>query len=239
MVVQTSLDIMHQMRQSGATLDRVGSRFGITKEGVRQLLTEHYGSTRIQDLLTATELARLSGCSYRYIVKLKRRGVIHPAMVVGRGRTLWKPEIIATIILYIDRHVCPVCHSPVPSDRLVYCSPGCYLEAHRYKNQSEEAKRQHNERVKRWLGEHPEDAKKIRQRAQRKYRARKSRERCQTAQYVILRKCLIPLGTVVRMLGYDRAGGRMKVEWGEQIVKVPFGCVKRIVKEAVATNTTP
>ncbi|GAJ22083.1 unnamed protein product, partial [marine sediment metagenome] len=87
MVVQTRLDTMHQMRQSGATLDQVGSRFGITRERVRYLLTKHYGSTRIQDLLTAVELARESGCGYWYIVKLKRRGVIQPAMVVGRGRT--------------------------------------------------------------------------------------------------------------------------------------------------------
>jgi len=174
---------MHQMRQSGATLDRVGSRFGITREGVRHRLTEHYGSTRIQNLLTAAELARLAGCTYSYIDKLKRRGVIQPAMVVGHGRTLWKPETIATIIEYIDRHRCPVCQQPLSSDHWVYCSRECYLEACRYKNQPEEAKRRHNERVERWLGEHPEEAKQIQQRKQRRRQAKKSRERCQTAQY--------------------------------------------------------
>lgn len=141
MVTQTRLDTMYQMRQSGTTLDQVGHRFGITREGVRKLLTEHYGSTRVQDLLTVTELARLTSCSYCYIGKLKRRGVIRPAMVVGHGRTLWKPETIAAIIIYIDRHGCPMCHGPVPSNRQVYCSRECYLEAHRYKNQPEEARR--------------------------------------------------------------------------------------------------
>lgn len=234
MAVQTSLDTMHQMRQSGTTLDRVGSRLGITREGVRQRLTKHYGSTRIQDLLTATELARLSGCGYWYIVKLKRRGVIQPAMVVGHGRTLWKPETIATVTTYIDRHRCPVCQQPLSSGRWVYCSQECYLEACRYKNQPEEAKRRHNERVARWVGEHPEEAKQIQQRKQRRYRAKKSRERYQTAQYVIRRKCLIPLGTVVRVLTADRE--KLKVEWGEQIVELPFGCVKRIVKGAVTAS---
>ena len=157
-------------------------------------------------------------------------------MVVSHGRTLWKPETIATIIIYINRHGCPVCHGPVPSDRLVYCSRQCYFEAHRYKNQPEEARRRHNERVKRWLMEHPEKAKQIQQRAQRMYRARKLGEGYQTAQYVIWRKCLIPLGTIVRVLSYNRTGGRIKVEWGEQMAELPFGCVKRIVKEAIATK---
>ncbi len=166
MVVQTKLDTIYQMRQSGATLDQVGSRFGITREGVRQILTKHYGSTRIQNLLTTTELARLTDCGYSYIVKLKRRGVIQPAIVIGHCRTLWKPETIATIILYIARHGCPMCHGSVPSNRQVYCSRECYLEAHRYKNQPEEAKKQHNERVKRWLAKNPERARQILQRKQ-------------------------------------------------------------------------
>jgi len=183
MVVRTRLDTMHQMRQSGATLDRVGSRFGITRERVRQQMTEHYGSTRVQDLLPATALARLSGCGYSYIDKLKRRGVIQPAMVVGHRKTLWKPETIATIIEYIDRHRCPICHQPLSSNRWVYCSQEHYLEARRYKNQPEGAKRRHNERVERWLVENPEEAKQIQQRRQRRQQAKKSRERYQTAQY--------------------------------------------------------
>jgi hypothetical protein len=166
MTVQNKLEIMYQMRQSGTTLDQVGSCFGISREGVRQLLTEHYGSTRVQNMLTVTELAQLTGCSYSYISKLKRRGVIQPAMVVGHGRTLWKPETIATIILYIERHGCPICHGPLPSNRPVYCSRECYLEAHRYKNQPEEAKVRHNERVKRWLTENPEKARQIQRRKQ-------------------------------------------------------------------------
>jgi len=158
MVVQTRLDTMHQMRQSGATLDQVGRRFGITREGARRLLTEHYGSTKVRELLTATELCHLAGCTWKYIDKLKQRGVIQPAEVVGRARTLWKPQSVATVIEYIDHHRCLVCHWPVPSNRQVYCSHGCYLEARRYKNQPEEARRWHRERVKRWRVEHPEKA---------------------------------------------------------------------------------
>jgi hypothetical protein len=168
MTAQNKLETMYKMRQSGTTLDQVGSRFGITREGVRKLLIKHYGSSGVRGLLTITELTRLTSCDYSYISKLKRRGVIQPAMLVGHGRTLWKPETVATIIIYIDRHCCPMCHGSVPSNRHVYCSRECYLEAHRYKNQPEEVRKRHNERVNRWLTENPEKARQIQQRKQAK-----------------------------------------------------------------------
>jgi len=105
-------------------------------------------------------------------------------MVVGYGRTLWKPETIATIIIYIDRHGCLVCHGPAPSDRLVYCSRQCYLEAHRYKNQPEEARRRHNERVKQWLIAHPEKAKQIQQRKQARLQATNNGNSNRTQHYI-------------------------------------------------------
>jgi predicted nucleic acid-binding Zn ribbon protein len=196
MVAQARVDSMQQMRQSGATLDQVGSCFGITRERVRWLLTEHYGSTKVQNLLTATELARLAGCSYSYIDKLKRRGVIQPAMVVGHGRTLWDRESVVAVIEYIDRDRCPVCQQPVPGNRQVYCSRECYLEAHRYKNQPKEAKRQHDEMVKWWLAEHPEKARQIQQQKQARQQARRSWQRYQAAE-------TRALGFKVKVYGYE------------------------------------
>jgi Fe-S-cluster-containing dehydrogenase component len=87
---------------------------------------------------------------------------------------LWQPETIATITLYIDRHRCSMCHQLLSSDRQVYCSWHCYREAHRYKNQPEEARKQHNERVKRWLASSPEKAKQIQQRRQARQQAKRS-----------------------------------------------------------------
>lgn len=230
MVVQTRPEIMYQMRQSGATLDQLGSRFGISRERARQLLIARYGSARVRKLLTTTELCRLVGCTWKYIDKLKWRGVIQPAMMVGHGRTLWKPESVVAVIEYTDRYRCPVCHRPVPSYRKVYCSRRCYLEARRYKNQPLEAKRRHNERVKRWRTEHPAEAKRIQQRKETK----KSLERYRSTLYVIAKRCAIPLGTVVRVLTCNR--GRMRVEWGEQVLDVPFGCVRLMENEAVAAK---
>jgi len=151
---------MYQMRQSGASLQQIGSRFGISRERVRRLLVEHYGSTRIQELLTVAELSRLAGCSLGYIFKLRQQGIITPA-IIGPGRALWLPEAVAAITTYIDRHRCRVCHRPLPSSRQTYCSQGCSIEGHRYKYKSEEYKRRHRERVKRWRAEHPEKAREI------------------------------------------------------------------------------
>lgn len=127
MVTETRLETMHQMRQSPATLQQIASPFGVSREAVRKLLARHYGSTRIGNLLTITELARLAGCTPSYIRKLRRRGIIQPARVVGRGRTLWEPETIAAIIIYIDHHRCPVCNGPLSSNRWVYCCDACYI----------------------------------------------------------------------------------------------------------------
>jgi len=196
MVVETRLDAMHQMRQAGATLEQVGNCFGISRERVRQLLAERYGSTRVQSLLDTNELCRLADCTLSYINKLKQQGVIRPAKIVGHGRTLWKPETIATLIIYIDRHRCPVCHKTVPSNRQIYCSRECYLEARRYKNLPEEAKRRHNERVARWLAEHTEKARQIQQRKQGRRKAKIALMKYQTTHYEEIRgKRPIPVGT--------------------------------------------
>jgi len=177
------------MRQSGATLQQTGNYFGISREWVRKLLDRHYGSTRIGELLTAAELAAEAGCSPAYLRKLKRRGVIQPARVVGQS-TLWKPETVATIITYVDQ--CQVCHRPLPSDRWAYCSTACSIEHHR------------------------EDQRK------------KAAERYGSTDYVICKRCLIPLGTVVRVASGIPARGRVKVDWDGRILELPFGFVKRV-----------
>lgn len=227
------LEAMHRMRQSAASLQQIANQFGISRQRVGSLLTKYYGSTRVGELLTVTELARLAGCLRNYIVKLRERGVIQPAKVIGRGRTrggtLWKPSTISTIITYIDSHRCLVCHQPLPSNRRRYCSPACYIEGHRYKNRPEEARRQQRESVARWIAGHPEQAKQIRQRSERKYLTKKSVERYHTTEYVVWRKGPIPLGTVVRVVS-GTAPGRLKVEWGDQTLEVAFSCLRRIEK---------
>lgn len=164
------------MRQSGATLQQIANHCGISRERVRKLLIKYYGSTRIQDLLTITELAHRAGCAQRYIYKLQYRGTIQPAKVIGHGRTLWEPETVATITLYIDSHRCRVCNKTVPSNRQVYCSKACSIKAPRYEKNPEQAWRLQKVRVAKWRASHPEQAREIQQRAEKKYRAKKAAE---------------------------------------------------------------
>lgn len=230
--------IVIQMRQSGASLDQIASRFGISREWVRRLLIKYHGSTRVQELLRAAELARQAGCSQSYIRKLRRRGTIQPAQVVGKGRTHWKPETVDTIVRYRSSQQCRICNRPLPDNHWVYCSRACWIEAYRYNRyyrydrMSEEEKRLHNERVARWRKNHPEQARDIEQRKQRKYQAKKSRERYESNRYIIWKKCPIPLGTIVKVLGYGTKKGRLKAEWGKQIIEIPLCSVKQIDKQS-------
>ena len=97
---------------------------------------------------------------------------------------------------------------------------------------SEEEKRLHNERVARWRKNHPEQARDIEQRKQSKYQAKKSRERYESNRYIIWKKCLIPLGTIVKVLGYGTKKGRLKAESGKQIIEIPLCSVKQIDKQS-------
>lgn len=158
------------MRQHRATLDQIASHFGISLSGVSNLLVKHYGTTQIDGLLTVAELARLTGLTTAYIIKLKRRGVIQPVQI-GRKNRLWAPETIAAIIIYNDGHPqrCRVCHAPLPPGYWVYCSRACRMKQYSYKNKSDEAKRRHKARVKRWRQAHPRQARQISQRAMQKF----------------------------------------------------------------------
>ena len=161
------------MRQSGATLQQIAEHFDISRQRVSRLLVKYYGSTDIQDLVTIRELAQMVSSTRRYINKLRHWGAITPAMVIGHGRTLWEPKTAVTVISYLDSLTCPVCDTPLSSNRQAYCSHNCYLEAHKYKNEPAYARRQHRQSVTNWLASHPEQARWIEKRKQRKYRDKK------------------------------------------------------------------
>lgn len=168
-----------QMRQSGASLQQIADRLGISRERVRQLLVRHCGSTRVDAyLLGMTELARGVGCSTSYIRKLRRRGITRPAKIVGKKKTLWKPETVDTILTYMASHRCPICNGTVPGNRQSYCSWTCLAEArrHRYMKMTDHEKKLHNKKVARWEKSHPAEAE-IMQRKQKKYWAKKSIDR--------------------------------------------------------------
>lgn len=158
-------------------------------------------------------------------------------MVVGNKRTLWKPETVNTVVEYNTSDRCRVCNGPLPDNRWVYCSQTCWIQAccNRYKNMSEEAKKLQKERVARWQKNHREQYREqyreIIRRSQRKYERKKSIERYESNRYIIWKRCLIPLGTVVKVIGVGTNKGRLKVQWDNRTAEVPFCSVKLIAKQ--------
>jgi len=121
------------MRQEGATLQQIVDDFGASRQWVSQLLIKHYGTSDVHGLLTTSELSRLASTTREAITILRRRGIIQPARFVGR-RILWKPETIATVIIYNDSYRCRVCHAPLPTKRWAFCSEACRIEGRWHKN---------------------------------------------------------------------------------------------------------
>lgn len=76
-VWQTYDGQVKELREQGMTLQVIGNKFGVTRERIRQILVEHYGTTTIQ-LVTRVRLAKLLGCSYWKLAFLEKKGVLNP-----------------------------------------------------------------------------------------------------------------------------------------------------------------
>lgn len=234
---KTKFDNVYLMRQSGATLQEIATHFGTSRERVRQWLVKHYGSTKIHPYLTTVDLARKANCDLTYIYRLRRQGAISAVKVSGKKKLLWDPEVAYIVTQYVRSRLCRVCKRPLPRDRWAYCSEECYTQffaeaqKHSYLRMSEPQKITHNQRVARWVKAHPQQARRIRVRGQQKYYAKKSARRYHSQEYLIFRRCSVPVGTVVKVLGWGATRAKLRVEWGEMIVEVPFCCIKRLQKK--------
>jgi len=137
---------VYNMRQSGATLQQIADKIGKTKERVRQILVQNYGSTRHQ-LISTEQLCRLSGLPRNQIVQLHQDGVIIPAVEWNAGSRcylLWSAATVEQVISYYKVHrLCKMCHCPVPKGRRTFCSEQCCKEGHKYRYRSPEAREKH------------------------------------------------------------------------------------------------
>ena len=218
-------------------MQEIATHFGTSRERIRQWLVKHYGSTKIHTYLTTAELARKANCDLVYIHKLRRQGAISIVKVLGKNRLLWDPEVADIVTQYVRSRLCRVCKRPLPNHRWAYCSEVCYAQfvaearKRRYLRMSEQQKIAHKQRVTRWEKDHPEQAKLIRARKQQKYYAKKSARRYHSQEYLIFKKCSIPVGTVVKVLGWGATRAKLRVVRGEMIVEVPLCCVKRLQKK--------
>jgi len=203
---------LYGMRESGATLQQIADHYGISREWVRQLLIKRYGSSRPGGLLDIGEVSRLAGCTRMDIFKLKRRGIIRPAQVVGRGRTLWTRDIVDAVKEYRDNLRCRVCGGPLPSNHWVFCSWLCWSKASEYQNRPQQQRDLQKERMARYFAE-------------------KAVQRYQASQYIVRRRCAVPLGTKLNVLGLGSNKGRLRVTWKGNIIEIPSVCLKRVPRQ--------
>jgi Sigma-70, region 4 len=122
---------IYQMRQSGETLHGIGEKFGITRERVRQILLNTYGSTHHQ-LLSTSQISSSTGESIQHLKQLYEDGIIAPTFSYDIGkqyRFIWSKSTIQIIKNYYKMNrICRVCGKPLPSSRRRYCSDSCHQE---------------------------------------------------------------------------------------------------------------
>jgi len=82
------------LRDEGKTLQQIGDSIGRTRERVRQILVEKYG-TADSECLTTKQVSELVGRSKSTINNLRIRGIITS---VNCGR--WKTEVVDIILNY-------------------------------------------------------------------------------------------------------------------------------------------
>ena len=101
------------LRDQGYTLQSIGSKLGVSRERVRQILVKYYGTTD-NAYLPRTQVSMLLGCSDDWLVSQEEKGLLQPVhhgfrylyspREVEKAHTLlrkrWKPPV---------SRVCEVC----------------------------------------------------------------------------------------------------------------------------------
>lgn len=97
-------------RQKGKPLEQVGAEFGVSGERIRQVLKEHYGTTKTA-LLIEAEVARELGVTPFLLARIRKRGIVKPQHF--GVRYFYSEQDVEEVKRYIQEHrVCPICGGP-------------------------------------------------------------------------------------------------------------------------------
>lgn len=199
---------MADMRRQGYSLQAIGDVVGVTRERIRQILGRRYGRVEME-VLNEEAAARALGCPSHKLRGLRKRGMIHPEHhglrwaysleQIKRAKALLKP-------------ICS-CGCKLPINYLGKYCPKCgeLRSRHRYLLSSEEAKERHKEMVRRWRERNRERYRETLRRAAIK----RSREYFAATRYVVFAGDVLPVGTIIRAVGWDN--GRLVLEGGQRI----------------------
>lgn len=192
------------MRRQGHTLQEIGNTVGVTRERVRQILTEHYGRVEIS-LFKEAGAAKIIGCSAERLKKLRENGVVVPTRS-GKWFWLYSRGEMEKAMLALQRN-CEHCGAPLPIKNIGKRCPKCKADYVRntYPFKNDEGKRKHIESCIRWQKNHPERHRKLCNKAVKKYQQRKNKEHYAKTQYLVVYGEVMPIGSIVKATGCENS----------------------------------
>lgn len=210
------------LRSCGYTLQEIGDKCGVTRERIRQILHRFYPDNLYPDVFMTHEISIKLGISDGRVLSLCKRMNISPIKTPHHSR--WDQYVLPLLSYTISHIFCRVCGKPVEPPRTIYCSAECnqiYGDS-RYSRSAEYREKQkicH----KRWRENHHERVRELNRKAGKAYYSRLRAKH----RYVIVGKCEIPMGVIVKNVG-EHINGKIPVEWnGEKYVISSF-CLKKL-----------
>jgi predicted nucleic acid-binding Zn ribbon protein len=148
-----SKEFVLEMRQAGMPMREIAEKIGRSKERVRQILVQGCGSTN-HEYLSTLQLCKQSGLPRNRIMDLYLDGIIVPSVkwdAGSRDYLLWPQDAVAKIGEHYKNHrLCKVCNSPLPKNRIFFCSDICRQERHKYKYMTREEKKKVLDNIRRY-----------------------------------------------------------------------------------------
>ena len=171
-VWETYDGLVKKLRDDGFSLQAIGNEVGVTRERIRQILNEHYGTTKISGFTNRVKLAKVIGCSEYRLRKLEKECKINP--IRHKWFYLYSKDEAEKAVLALQKN-CVHCGESLPlKHQQKYCLK-CRNDYKRYNYPflSEEAKKKCREASKSWQETHPERTRELNKRAKDKYEAKR------------------------------------------------------------------
>jgi hypothetical protein len=161
------------LRNNGVTLEEIGITCGnVTKQRICQILKKFYPEALYpsRQLVSTSKATKMIGMNGQNFEKIAGKMNIKPSRVTLH-RVLWNISSVKLIIAELNKKKCRICGKSIPRSRSVYCGEICYQESRKYRSWDKEAKKIHNEQVKKWANNNPERIREMNKRARLKYRS--------------------------------------------------------------------
>lgn len=209
-----------KMRLEGWTLQMIGEKYGVTREGIRRILKSK--KLQLQLPLSEENVIHQLHISKHYLQQLRQKGLIKPARMGHIFR--YTPDDLDAVRNWLEHRVCRLCGNQLEKCCRLYCRQcGPLRGRNHYRHSSVEQKKRHNLTCAKWQQEHPEQYQVIQQRALQKYRVKEKATRLQSARYLVIKGSYLPIGTEFQAV--DSSPRVLTLKGGTQI---PVTCVRRI-----------